>query len=320
MRETMRCARPRRRARRRSEGHVRFELRFLVLVAAFTGVVTEPSVAWVTRIDGTAPPLGTGSSPVTSVGGSGEVVIAGTVEIGWSCDPYQLPCGPSSIEMVVAKLNGATGAVAWRKQIAGAVAGYARATAVAVDAAGDVIVGGSLPDPSGEYDLAVVKLGGDSGSEAWRYSLDGWSGTGGTVNQLAVDPSGDVVAVGQEGYWPAVVKLSGDSGAERWSTNVCGGSGVARAVAVDRTGPDWDVAVAGAVNPPFASSQDFCVAKLASSDGSRIWDRMFNGTWTRPRAVGGRAKTRPRPLRSHRIRASLQEGTSSIRTPGATSS
>src|SRR5262245_29071437 len=67
----------------------------------------------------------------------------------------------------VLKLDGASGAVLWRHDVGGTV------SAVATDAAGDVIAVGSVQNTVTILDLLVVKLAAATGAEIWRTEIDG---------------------------------------------------------------------------------------------------------------------------------------------------
>ncbi len=98
---------------------------------------------------------------------------------------------------LVARLAGRDGTERWRRLLRGGATAPAReaVTGAAVDAAGDVLVGGTLQgtDVPGDYgDLAVAKLRGGDGSDLWRFSLPGTQ----RADVLAVDARGDAIAAG----------------------------------------------------------------------------------------------------------------------------
>ena len=107
-------------------------------------------------------------------------------------------------DILIAKLNSATGAVIWAHQIGGA--GSQLCTAVAMDAAGTVYAGGiydgsldfgsgALPSPSGQA-VWVAKLSSAAGTEVVSAAY-GASGNGyQNVRSIAVDGSGNVAIAG----------------------------------------------------------------------------------------------------------------------------
>jgi cysteine-rich repeat protein len=166
---------------------------------------------------------GTATALVTDAGG--DVVAAGQM-----LDPE------NGLDFVTLKLNGATGALEWRRQLNGTAGGGVggpgddedddadvdQAFAVAVDAAGDAVAVGRLVQSGLGQDFVVSKMAGDTGEELWRLELNGTSDANDDGRAVAVDPAtGDVVAAGRvrdRGDGSArrmiVLKLSGASGGD----------------------------------------------------------------------------------------------------------
>jgi cysteine-rich repeat protein len=133
-------------------------------------------------------------------------------------------------------------------------------------------------------DAVVVKLSGATGTELWRYTLDG--GSDDLAFAVRLDPAGDVIAAATLGDPPsaasvsAIVKLAGATGNLLWRMDFADtydasrgrGPGVG-AIAVDDAG---DVAAEGFTvadaSPPLALIRT-SVALLSGSDGSEIWRR-----------------------------------------------
>ncbi len=128
---------------------------------------------------------------------------------------------PVSLELFVAKLDGATGVERWRHELRGTSTDedYAlnQADAIAVDARGDVVVHGRLVDDGdGDEQLynavpLLVKLAGADGRELWR-AADGVASTA----DLAFDAVGDVL-VASSGE---VAKVAGANGTTLWRTGI----------------------------------------------------------------------------------------------------
>jgi cysteine-rich repeat protein len=149
-----------------------------------------------------------------------------------------------------------------------------------VDDAGDVIVGGQLPDadPGNPTDFAVIKLSGRNGSVVWA-----WSGLGpGSALAVTVDQQLNVIAAGYLGEEETledfvVVKLNGSNGSMEWKRHDFGDPAAethldrARSVAVD---PYEDIVVAGSITN---SSEDFAVIKLDGRNGQSMWERHVDG-------------------------------------------
>ena len=108
------------------------------------------------------------------------------------------------VRFVALRLSGRTGRPQWRQTITGdpRTSTYDHAAhAVAVDSAGDALVAGDLESATYlqyhlTHDLAVVKLAGDTGTERWRFVLDGTAHEYDSAGAVAVDARGDVLVGG----------------------------------------------------------------------------------------------------------------------------
>src|SRR5262245_47738952 len=176
---------------------------------------------------------------------------------------------------------------AWQRTFDGSALRSDRATAVAVDQAGDVLAAGQVWSLRSFMDIFVVKIDGTTGATRWQRRIDG-SGRPTTYGAyededlayaLAIDPSGDALVAGtipqvRLGGGFAVVKLAGQSGRRRWRTIVGNGfTDRALAVAADGAG---DVFAAGFLSHP-ATRSDFAVVKLAGGRGREIWRYVRDG-------------------------------------------
>ena len=188
----------------------------------------------------------------------------------------------------VVKLDGRSGALLWRRTVARpGVDGRPTTHALALDAAGDVIVGGGdSTNGRRASDLFVAKLDGATGAERWRHELFGPSDDDDARNRadaIAVDSAGDVVVHGQlfdenaDGdvvALPLVAKLSGADGRELWR-------------AADGIAPSADVAIDGAGDVVVAGSG--AAATLDGSDGTVRWRTD----------IGRAAPATPEPYAAH---------------------
>ena len=162
---------------------------------------------WRTEIAGT----GDFSDVVSSVAvdGAGNAIAGGRLSNSGTFD-----------DIMVVKLDGASGAELWRAEIIGTANGADNVSSVAVDAGGDVIAGGFISNSgTGFGDFAVVKLDGANGAELWRTGIDGTANFDDQVRSVAVDAGGNVIAGGvirnsETGADFAVVKLDGADGSE----------------------------------------------------------------------------------------------------------
>ena len=163
--------------------------------------------------------------------------------------------------MVTIKYLRASGQPLWRQELCGALA-----SAVALDARGDVLVAGT----SGGS-LRLVKYSGGSGSLVWdRVSSPG------NAHSVAVDANGDVVMLGtSRGFtldlW--IAKHRGADGALAWQQPIDGGADVAPGgLALDAAGNAFAVGT----YRNSRGDEDWHVAKLAATSGAVLWRKIFD--------------------------------------------
>lgn len=137
------------------------------------------------------------------------------------------------------------------------------ASAVAVAANRDVLV---AIGPRYQTTFRVMRLAAATGAVLWDTVVTAGA-AGDRAEAIAVDPAGDVLAVGAlggpSGAEFAIVKLDGDDGAELWRYTVpSSGFGIAHRVAVDDGG---NALASGQIG------QDVVAAKVAALDGSELW-------------------------------------------------
>lgn len=159
--------------------------------------------------------------------------------------------------------------------------------ATATDAAGNVLIAGTLANASGGSDFTVVKLDGTSGAEVWRRTIKGTAtASDDGAAAVAVDAAGNVVAAGQtenltSGLDFTVVKLAGSDGTPLWAApalidGTAHGFDAASGVALDASG---DVFAVG-YTQNTATLFDFTVVKVAGASGAALWPApvALNGT------------------------------------------
>jgi hypothetical protein len=122
-------------------------------------------------------------------------------------------------DFFVVKFDGVTGAELWRQVIKGTANGADLASAVTVDADGNVIAAGSTENTLTGADFTVVKFDGTTGAELWRKVINGTANDTDAAFAVTVDAAGDVVAVGRTanvgtGDDFTVVKLRGIDGSD----------------------------------------------------------------------------------------------------------
>jgi len=222
---------------------------------------------WSKHLDGNAGSVG---ARIVAVDGSGDVVSGGSLRRG------------SVADFAVVKLAGGTGTELWRYTLQTVGGGGVRG--IGVDAAQDVIAaGGTRQDTGINSDFTVVKLLGNTGAEVWHRTINGAANVFDTAVAVAVDATGDVIAVGsiEESAMIdqiTIIKFAGSDGTQLWRRDLVGTSalhtGYPRAVALDGSG---DVLVVGTLDNS-GSGGDMAIVKLAGVDGTELWRDNINGT------------------------------------------
>jgi uncharacterized delta-60 repeat protein len=219
---------------------------------------------WVARYNG--PENGDDYATALAVDASGNVYVTGWRDgSGTYSDFATVKYNSSGTELWVARYNGSGN-------------GDDRATALAVDASGNVYVTGTSYGSGTSYDYATVKYN-SSGTELWVARYNGPGNIIDRANALAVDESGNVyVTGGSDGsgtsYDYATVKYN-SSGTELWVARYNGpgnGDDYATALAVDASG---NVYVTG-WSDGSGTYSDFATVKYNSS-GTELWVARYNG-------------------------------------------
>jgi len=225
----------------------------------------DGSDLWSFVLDGTAG-FDADEAVAVAVGPGSQIVSAG----------YVSQATGAAEQMAAIRLDPLTGGVVWDTLIEGAAAELARANAVAIDAAGDVVLGGTIGSGSSTH-FAVVKLDGGNGAEDWRELRSGGSGNSlilQVANDVAVDAAGDVVAVGTVGedassFDPElnVLKLAGATGSELWRVRRSGSQDESNAGGVVALDPAGSV-LAGGFLSELGSEEDATVLRLDGALGA----------------------------------------------------
>jgi cysteine-rich repeat protein len=176
---------------------------------------------------------------------------------------------------------------AWQVPVSGTPPD-ARPSAVAVDAAGDVVAAGRAINAGGDEDAMVVKLAAENGLELWRRQTAGSGGADDLYRAVAVG-AGGVVAVGRV----SSVNAEGDAlmtrytptGSLAWQVTFDGEGGAedeAFAVVLDAA---EDALVAGESTPAAAAGTRYTVWKRQASDGASVWATSLAGDGGTARAI-----------------------------------
>ena len=191
-------------------------------------------------------------------------------------------------DYVVIKFSGSNGAELWRQEYD--VGQRDIASCVTIDAAGDVITGGSLQVTNGEF--TVIKLDGGTGQELWHYQYNG-NGPSvlSTARDLAVTSSGDVIAAGSThidvtgGTYSdsTVIRLDGGNGTAHWVERFGEPNSPtnehARTVVLDASD---DAYVGGNYGHTATNGTIMSIRKLDGGSGSTLWHTGVVGSHNGP--------------------------------------
>lgn len=212
------------------------------------------------------------AAAAVAVDSFGNVVAAGYI---WNEGTFS--------DFTVIKFDGVTGAELWRQVITGtAFRSYDSASAVAVDAAGNVVAVGLTGNEGTANDFTVTKLNGATGAELWRQVINGSASSWDSATELAIDPAGNVMAAGytvNKGTDSdfTVIKFNGATGAELWRQVINGSASsndrATGAVAIDAAG---NIIAAGSIWNT-GTGEDLTVIKLDNTTGTELWRRVING-------------------------------------------
>ena len=180
-----------------------------------------------------------------------------------------LTCGPAFAQSM---------STAWVARFNGLANGSDRATALAVDAAGNVYVTGYTTGNLMNWDYLTIRYH-PNGDTVWARSYDGTAGSDDAGKAIAVDASGNVYVTGWStgsgtGADWATIKYDG-SGNELWVRRFNGtfnGEDFATAMAVDESG---NVCVTGQGFFEDAD-RDYVTMKYGSA-GDTVWMARYDG-------------------------------------------
>jgi hypothetical protein len=187
--------------------------------------------------------------------------------------------------ITVVKSSKATGRTVWKKNLWGGdlvKRGYANT--VALDSAGNVVVGGTLPYIGGGSSFAVIKLNGKTGQELWSQHFFGSAVYGfGYVDEIVIDGQDAIYAAGvtedSGGMRFALMKLNGGDGSKIWPPELTHSpiSALGASASSVRLGVNNTVVAAGQL-PHDALHYAFAVCVFNASNGQKIRQYTFPGT------------------------------------------
>ncbi len=213
--------------------------------------------------------------------------------------------GSTDAYWMTAKYSGFNGYVLWQQSFNPSVGRFDGAHALAVDAAGNVIVAGRTVVGNTAVDMVTIKYNGANGVPMWSSTMPAaTSGHGNTPVAVGVDAAGNAIVA-----WTSInvyggkittiplytvghlVKYAAGNGAQQWATTLDVPLGFTRgplALAVD---PGGDAFVAttvfGSPLPSVGTDTDMWTARFAGSTGEMRWSRKFHGNGISPDVAQG---------------------------------
>lgn len=184
----------------------------------------------------------------------------------------------ASFDMTTVKYD-FSGAKLWERRYSSGSANTCIGKQVEMDAAGNVVVGGSASNGI-DQDIYTVKYNGATGAIIWSKTYNGAYDD--EPNGLIIDAAGDVyitgytwTLAGTNDFYTA--RYNGDTGALVWQQLFDSGNGntdvaIATGIGVD---PSGDVFVTGYT--VAAGNYDFQTIKYKKDNGNQLWQQSFNG-------------------------------------------
>ncbi len=187
----------------------------------------------------------------------------------------------TGLDYVTIRYDRDTGAEVWVSRYDGPASGDDLATAISIDATGDVVVTGRSQGSGAEFDYATLRLRGSDGHQLWESRYTGTGNGDDRPWALVIDPGGDVIVTGQSANATqsldyATVRLAGSDGQLLWEhryTHPFNGDDHAFAVGLDSTG---NVLVSGFSSHPV-SLHEIATVKIDGISGTQLWDQRYNG-------------------------------------------
>lgn len=207
-----------------------------------------------------------GTTRHTALAPNGDVVVTGCLHSGGTLGYDTL---------LTMRYSGATGQVLWAAQHRGA-SGNSGAAAVAIDAAGDVVVTGFASEIYGQH-IRTIKYDGATGAQRWSAAYKGY-GTS-QAYAIALDAAGNVFVTGESkestgGRHMRTVKYDGATGTQRWTAALHGsfdGFAIGEAIVVDGHG---DVFVTG-VSGENVGGSNLRTVKYDGQTGALAWTHQM---------------------------------------------
>lgn len=225
------------------------------------------------------PGTGTNAFNAVAVDASGNVVATGYTNTGFGYDIY------------TAKYDGQTGSLIWERAYDGPEHKNDLGNAIAIDSAGNVIIGGQTTTFQTGGDFYTAKYAAATGALIWQQTYNGPSSNTEGVTAVGVDSTGNVFVTGgsptSTGTDVYTIKYAAANGAILWSARTDGSPfgyyySEAAGLAVDSAG---NVVVTGRFTPS-SGTDDIWTLKYAGSNGAIAWSRrVANLSYDAPAAI-----------------------------------
>lgn len=240
----------------------------------------DGALLWEKRYNGTGPEVQTiDEAKAVALDASGNVIVTGSsTGVGVNKDFY------------TAKYSAVNGSLLWEKRFNGSSNGEDEASAIAVDASGNVIVTGYSYSATGENDYYTAKYAAATGALIWQIRYNGTGNSTDVANAVAVDASGNVIVTGSswnntDGYDYYTAKYAAATGALIWAKRYTKTSfDEAYALAVDTSG---NVIVTG-YSSDVTGYRNCHTLKYAAANGALLWERRYNpaNIYSQANAIG----------------------------------
>ncbi|UOQ69181.1 SBBP repeat-containing protein [Hymenobacter volaticus] len=205
-----------------------------------------------------------------AVDATGNVTVTGTSDNG------------RTYNYATAKYAGSSGQQLWAARYSGAGNSYDEATAVAVDATGNVVVTGYANTGNNNWDYVTLKYAVGNGQPLWEARYNGLESSYDEARDVAVDATGNVAVTGrsfdsrgQSGY--ATVKYAAGSGEQLWQARYNASANLDEAPARLAVAAAGNVAVAGYVFGRSSTDSDFAALTYAAATGQLLWQAHYSG-------------------------------------------
>ncbi|MDF7811593.1 T9SS type A sorting domain-containing protein [Hymenobacter sp. YC55] len=203
-----------------------------------------------------------------AVDATGHVTVTGTSDNGRSYDYATVRYASS-------------GQQEWVQHFEGAAGGYDEATALTLDAAGNVVVTGYAETTRGNWDYVTYKYAAGSGQPLWQAQYNGPDGGYEEARDVAIDGEGNVAVTGRSftgrGQSEYATVLYSTAGQVRWTSRYHGpapGDEAPTHLTLDGLG---NVVVVGDAAGRSPNDFDYAVGKYAAATGQVLWQATYSG-------------------------------------------